>query len=369
MDRTTPAGARMPERWAKAAAGRGVAALEPARQVADPACMRPFPLVAAMAFATLGARPAGSRRRGRRPRAAAQRRRRVRLAAAQARRQPGRPPARAVAPQRSPRAMPRRRSAYACASAAWPGYARGSSYCDCRAIVPSRSGSSAGCRPNSTVTVRLPAALELRTGRYLVRLHVTDPRGRALRRSGAYPGPHADRRAAPEAACVPRPAGAAAPCPRCPAAVARRPRRLPGRRRLRPRRRRRALRRRTHRPRPRGPGHHGRRRHAGRRAVRRHDQPGREFQSGGAGEYVVLDGADGRDYFFAHCLRGSTAVAVRRGGRARTAAVPRRRDRHDERRTAPAFRDLAGRLARPGRRADRPAARTAGMGGALIARA
>ena len=35
------------------------------------------------------------------------------------------------------------------------------------------------------------------------------------------------------------------------------------------------------------------------------------FQAEGAGEYVVLDGADGRDYFFAHCIRGSTAVAER----------------------------------------------------------
>jgi conjugal transfer mating pair stabilization protein TraG len=34
-----------------------------------------------------------------------------------------------------------------------------------------------------------------------------------------------------------------------------------------------------------------------------------DYQAGGAGEYVVLDGADGRDYFFAHCVRGSTAVA------------------------------------------------------------
>ena len=33
------------------------------------------------------------------------------------------------------------------------------------------------------------------------------------------------------------------------------------------------------------------------------------YQSGGAGEYVVLDGTDGRDYFFAHCLRRSTIVA------------------------------------------------------------
>lgn len=33
------------------------------------------------------------------------------------------------------------------------------------------------------------------------------------------------------------------------------------------------------------------------------------FQAQGAGEYVVLDAVDGRSYFFAHCIRGSTAVA------------------------------------------------------------
>jgi murein DD-endopeptidase MepM/ murein hydrolase activator NlpD len=34
------------------------------------------------------------------------------------------------------------------------------------------------------------------------------------------------------------------------------------------------------------------------------------YQAGGAGWYVVLDGADGRDYFFAHCTAGSVAVAA-----------------------------------------------------------
>jgi murein DD-endopeptidase MepM/ murein hydrolase activator NlpD len=34
------------------------------------------------------------------------------------------------------------------------------------------------------------------------------------------------------------------------------------------------------------------------------------FQASGAGWYVVLDGVDGRDYFFAHCLEGSVAVAA-----------------------------------------------------------
>ena len=39
-----------------------------------------------------------------------------------------------------------------------------------------------------TMTVRLPRALRLQTGRYILRLHVKDPRGRTLRRSGANPG-------------------------------------------------------------------------------------------------------------------------------------------------------------------------------------
>jgi murein DD-endopeptidase MepM/ murein hydrolase activator NlpD len=34
------------------------------------------------------------------------------------------------------------------------------------------------------------------------------------------------------------------------------------------------------------------------------------YQAGGAGWYVVLDGADGRDYFFAHCTAGSVVVAA-----------------------------------------------------------
>ena len=52
------------------------------------------------------------------------------------------------------------------------------------------------------------------------------------------------------------------------------------------------------------------------------------FQASGAGEYVVLDAVDGRDYFFAHCIRGSTVVAEGAVGRRGRAAVPGRRDRH-----------------------------------------
>src|SRR3712207_9334573 len=32
------------------------------------------------------------------------------------------------------------------------------------------------------------------------------------------------------------------------------------------------------------------------------------YQAEGAGEYVVLDAVDDREYFFAHCQRGSTVV-------------------------------------------------------------
>jgi murein DD-endopeptidase MepM/ murein hydrolase activator NlpD len=33
-----------------------------------------------------------------------------------------------------------------------------------------------------------------------------------------------------------------------------------------------------------------------------------EYQPGGAGYYVVLDGTDGRSYFFAHCQKDSFAT-------------------------------------------------------------
>lgn len=160
-------------------------------------------------------------------------------------------------------------------------------------------------KTNRSVTVRLPTSLELRTGRYVVRLHVTDPRGHVLRRSGTYPGRARIVVRRPKAAPAPAPAAPALPTP------------VPS------------------------PAGHGifpvagpfdlggpdARFGAGRTG---HSHEGQDimaaagtpivapyagtigtigFQSGGAGEYVVLDGADGRDYFFAHCLRGSTVVA------------------------------------------------------------
>jgi murein DD-endopeptidase MepM/ murein hydrolase activator NlpD len=158
-----------------------------------------------------------------------------------------------------------------------------------------------------TVTVRLPRKLELRTGRYLVRLHVSDPRGHVLRRSRDYPGrarivvrrPKATKPAVPPAVpLVPAPA----PSPGGPGVfpVA-------------------------------GPfdfGGEDARFGAGRVG---HIHEGQDilaaggvpvvapyagtisqtsYQASGAGEYVVLDAADGRDYFFAHCQRNSTAVAA-----------------------------------------------------------
>lgn len=171
-------------------------------------------------------------------------------------------------------------------------------------------------RTDRSVTVRLPEALRLREGRYLVRLHVTDPRGRALRRSGAYPGRARIivRRPKP-APAAPLPAPAPAPAPLA----------SPGGRGVFP-----VL----------GAFEFGgadARFGAGRAGHVHQGQdimaaPGTpvvapyagtisqtDFQPAGAGEYVVLDGADGRDYFFAHCLRASTVVAE---GAAVTAGQP-----------------------------------------------
>jgi murein DD-endopeptidase MepM/ murein hydrolase activator NlpD len=161
------------------------------------------------------------------------------------------------------------------------------------------------------VTVRLPAALKLQTGRYLVRLHATDSRRRTLRRNGAHPGRARivvhRRRAAPTAPTVP---AVPLPAPLVPAPAAS----------------------------PAGPGvfpvagafdfggadgRFGAGRvghiHEGQDILAAAGLPvvapyagtisRTSYQASGAGEYVVLDGADGRDYFFAHCLRGSTIVA------------------------------------------------------------
>lgn len=165
-------------------------------------------------------------------------------------------------------------------------------------------------RTGRALKVRLPKELELRTGRYVVRLHVKDPRGRTLRRSAGHPGRARIVVRRPKAVPAPAPALPGGPAPLVPAPA----------------------------PSPGGPavfpvagdfdfGGAGARFGAGRTG---HIHEGQDimaaagtpivapyagtisstsYQSGGAGEYVVLDAIDGRDYFFAHCLRHSTVVA------------------------------------------------------------
>jgi len=162
-------------------------------------------------------------------------------------------------------------------------------------------------KPGRRVRARWPAGVRLRTGRYVVRLHVTDGRGHTLARSASNPGRarivvHAPKIPAPTPApAAPAPALPAAPSPAGPGAFP-----VAGRFDLG------------------GPdGRFG----AGRPGHIHEGQDIRaaagtpvvapyaglvsrtSYQAGGAGEYVVLDAVDGRDYFFAHCVRGSTAVA------------------------------------------------------------
>ena len=168
------------------------------------------------------------------------------------------------------------------------------------------------------LTVHLPRALKLKTGRYIVRLHVKDPRGRTLRRSASHPG--RVRIVVQGRKVAPVPGAPLAPAPLVVAPA----------------------------PSPGGPGVFpvagafdfggaGARFGAGRTD---HIHEGQDilaaagtpvvapyagtvsstsYQSGGAGEYVVLGAVDGRDYFFAHCLRGSTVVSQ---GAAVTAGQP-----------------------------------------------
>jgi hypothetical protein len=166
------------------------------------------------------------------------------------------------------------------------------------------------------VIARWPRGVALRSGRYLVRLHVKDSRGRTLLRSARYPG--RARIVVHRPKLPPKPPGA--PAPAAPAPAAAPPGALP-----------------APAPSPAGPGvfpvagtfdfggsgaRFGARRtghvHQGQDIMAAEGTPvvapypgtisRTSFQARGAGEYVVLDATDGRDYFFAHCARGSTAV-------------------------------------------------------------
>ena len=183
-----------------------------------------------------------------------------------------------------------------------------------RLVILERGGADAVARVNlgrvrtgERVIRRLPRATELAPGTYTVRLHVKDPRGRVLRRT---------RRASGKTTLVvrPRPTEPRAPGP----SPGRGPYAFPiaGAYTFA------------------GPGgsfgaDRGTHIHQGQDLGAAEGTPivapiagtvrQTAYQEAGAGEYVVLDGSDGRSYFFAHCARGSTAVQagqrVARAGR------------------------------------------------------
>ena len=160
-------------------------------------------------------------------------------------------------------------------------------------------------RTGRKVAVRWPAGVVLRQGRYLVRVHAKDSRGRVLRRTASSPG---------RARILVRAAPLVRPVIPPPSAVLPAPAASPGGRGIFPvvgafsfggldaRF---------------GAGRVGHI-HEGQDITAAAGTPvvapyagvvsSTSFQSSGAGEYVVLDAADGRDYFFAHCLRRSTVV-------------------------------------------------------------
>ncbi len=160
-------------------------------------------------------------------------------------------------------------------------------------------------RTGRRVAVRWPAGVALRAGHYVVRLHAKDSRGHNLRRTARRPG-----RTRLLVRGRPSP-----PVVTPPAVVAPLPAASPGGRGVFPiagafgfggvdarfgagR-----------------PGHI----HQGQDITAAAGVPvvapyggtvsSTSYQASGAGEYVVLDAVDGRDYFFAHCTRRSTVVA------------------------------------------------------------
>ncbi len=91
------------------------------------------------------------------------------------------------------------------------------------------------------------------------------------------------------------------------------------------------------------------------------------YQAGGAGNYIVIDGAgqQNRDYVYMHLQTDSTRV--REGQRVATGAVDRERGQHRRLvRRPPPLRDLAGRVVGR-RRADRPVPVAAPLGPLVLA--
>ena len=156
-------------------------------------------------------------------------------------------------------------------------------------------------RTGRTIKVRWPRGIALSPGRYIVRLHASDSRGHSLRRNKQWPGRAVIVVSRPPAPAIPIPAPAVSPGGRGVFPVAGAfdfggPDARFGAGRA---------------------GHV----HEGQDITAASGTPvvapfagtisSTSFQASGAGEYIVLDGAHGRDYFFAHCLRGSTAVRER----------------------------------------------------------
>jgi hypothetical protein len=161
-------------------------------------------------------------------------------------------------------------------------------------------------RTGRQVAVRWPKGVSLRAGHYVVLLHAKDSRGHNLRRSPSAPGRTRLLVRGRPKPVAPAPPAASAPAPAVPASAGGRgvfpvagafsfggadARFGAGR-----------------------PGHI----HEGQDILAAAGVPvvapfggtvsSTSYQEGGAGEYVVLDAVDGRDYFFAHCIRGSTTV-------------------------------------------------------------
>jgi biotin carboxyl carrier protein len=164
-------------------------------------------------------------------------------------------------------------------------------------------------RTGAVVRRRWPRGTRLPVGEHLVRLHVTAPGGRTLLRSHDATGKAA-------LTVTPRPAPAPAPAPPAPAPAPPAPAPAPAAGRAFP-----------------VAGPHtlggadaafGARRtghaHEGQDVLAAEGTPvvavmpgvvtSTAFQAGGAGEYVVVHHDDGRATMSAHCVRGSTAVAV-----------------------------------------------------------
>ncbi len=163
-------------------------------------------------------------------------------------------------------------------------------------------------RTGATLRPRWPAGTALTRGRYVVRVHASDPAGRTLSRPRRTPGRSTLTVVAPPRAPKARPVAPVTPATPAPQAPTPTPSGTPGTFPVAG-------------PHTYGdgfgvgrPGHT----HQGQDVLGAQGTPlvaptaatvrFTDFQAGGAGEYVVLHLASGADVFYAHCVRGSTRV-------------------------------------------------------------